>query len=403
MQRPPAGRRAKRRDRPRGCVGCSAVTATNDVERGGKVLLRNLQVLRLVAATMVVVGHVEDALRRGRIGDMVPVLQDLHIPWHSGVDIFFVVSGFVMYFLTANSFGAPGVAGQFFWRRLMRIAPLYWIFTGLAVAAMALIPDQVNNNQISIGHIVASTLFVPWRGPTGELTPPLSVGWTLNFEFMFYTLFALALFLRRTYGLLLIGLSFAILIGLGLLFKGQLGAQLTFWGFPVILEFLFGIALAHLFLANVRFSLLLRLALCALGIALLVAGNVAGFDDFQGRWFFWGVPAAMIVAAFVLGRDFEDGPIVRALVLSGDASYALYLSHLFTLRGIGIVWQHIGLANSVVYLLVSVVASLVVAMVVHLYVEKPILAQLRKIKWRRQALRPAIAGVDSARGKDGAA
>ena len=350
--------------------------------------IRSLQVLRLLAAVMVVIGHVMDILRRGHVEGLPPITDPTRMPWHSGVDMFFVVSGFVMYFLMAGRFGEPGVTRQFLWRRLVRIAPLYWIFTVLTLVTMLVIPNLMNNNVVDLGHVLASFAFIPWPAPSGALTPILSVGWTLNFEMLFYCVFAVALMFPRRRGLTLIAVIFAILI-----LNSQFGYQefppLTAWGFPIILEFVFGIGLAALYLQGFRLRLWARFGTATLGVLLLIGAGFLALDGFAVRWYGWGVPSALIVAAFVLGRDMADNRINRLLVVGGNASYALYLSHLFTLRGLGVVWERIGWSNPVLYALLAVAASIAVGVIVHFYLEKPLLNALRglprafNLHWRR--------------------
>src|SRR5512146_2076335 len=93
------------------------------------VPLRSIQILRALAACLVVIGHclhetAEIAARNGRL----PLRIDL-IDWGIGVDIFFVISGFIMIYTTADLFGQPGAMRTFLTRRIIRIVPLYWLMT----------------------------------------------------------------------------------------------------------------------------------------------------------------------------------------------------------------------------------------------------------------------------------
>lgn len=356
--------------------------------------IRSLQVLRLLAAVMVVIGHVIDILQRGHVQGLAPIVDPTRMPWHSGVDIFFVVSGFVMYFLMAGRFAEPGVTRQFLWRRLVRIAPLYWIFTILALATMVAIPGQVNKTALAWDHILASFAFVPWQGPEG-LAPILSVGWTLNFEMLFYGVFALALMFPRRVGLTIMALIFAALI-LNSRYGFQDFTPLSVWGFPIILEFAFGIGLAALYIGGVRLPSWARLALLVVGVSLLIIAGRLSLEGFQVRWYAWGIPGALIVAAFVLGRDLADSPVTRILVIGGNASYALYLSHLFTLRGVGMAWERTGWSSPHLYALIAVAASIAVGVVVHLYLERPILNGLRTLpgRWPNQKARQVVVADD---------
>ncbi|WP_420134044.1 acyltransferase family protein [Rhodopseudomonas sp.] len=343
---------------------------------GERATIRSVQFLRFVAAAMVLIGHLQDALRRGRIPGLAPFDDPTGLPWHSGVDIFFVISGFVMYMMAADQFGHPGAAAAFIRRRLIRVAPLYWAFTLLAVLTVVVLPDRVQSTQLSLPHITASLLFVPWRAPSGGLVPPLSVGWTLNFEILFYIVFAFGLFFRRAIGLTaIVAILFALMVP-RLLFPNAVGDQLDAWGFPITVEFLFGIFIGRMYLANVRMSGITRTAMVVGALLALSVGNQAGLNAFQDRWFFWGVPAAAIVAATVLGRDLPDRRWSRVLVLFGNASYALYLSHLFTLRAVGVVWSSLHLNSVAAYFTLAVASSVLMSIAVYLWFERPLLTWL---------------------------
>src|SRR3954467_905713 len=175
----------------------------------GRERLHNIQAARFVAALGVVVHHSSDIFFYGGARD-VPPLFGIH--WDGGVDIFFVISGFIMAYLTDGRFGEAGAARSFLARRLIRIAPPYWIFTTLVIAAAIALPGHVHNATLGAPQVIASYCFLPWPRGDGLLNPLLSQGWTLNYEAFFYAAFALSQFFRR--GLLWLGLGFAALVAL---------------------------------------------------------------------------------------------------------------------------------------------------------------------------------------------
>ena len=94
-----------------------------------------------------------------------------HLPWRSApaaVDIFFVVSGVIMMVTTVNS-----TVGEFVVRRLIRIVPLYWLFTLVLVALYALAPGGLHSTVISPEALTKSLLFIPHYslGHPGEIWP----------------------------------------------------------------------------------------------------------------------------------------------------------------------------------------------------------------------------------------
>jgi exopolysaccharide production protein ExoZ len=272
----------------------------------------SVQALRAVAAMAVVLCHF-DEIRAWLAGLKTYPLDQLS----SGVDLFFVISGFVMVYASQDLFEAEGGWFTFFTRRVARIAPPYWIVMVVAVPLMSLPSDM--------GSILGSYLFFPYRANGGNVAPVYGVGWTLNFEMYFYALFAALIFLRRSIAVpALCALLMAIVL-LGWWFKPTL-APLQFWSDPIILEFAFGMMLALLYISGARLPILLRIFLVVAGVALIVLSDQrmppSGYRVVQ-----WGIPAAMIFAGTVLGKDIDFGRLTTPVKMLGNASYALYLTH----------------------------------------------------------------------------
>lgn len=339
-------------------------------------VLISVQALRFLAAAMVLFGHLQDTLRRGRIKGAEAVSDPTFMPWHSGVDIFFVVSGFIMFFMSASAFGKPGAPGAFLSRRVIRVVPLYWFFTTLMIAVILALPGKVVHDDLDMPHLLATYFFVPWPNADGAIQPLLSVGWTLNYEMLFYALFAASMLLPLRAGMTVLISAFAALViaGWTLPLEGPVEA----WTRPIILEFLFGIAIAALYRKGVSLSRGARLALVAAGVGLLIAGEASGLRGEVDRFLLWGMPAALIAAGFILGSDFPATRFNAAIKLGGDASYSLYLSHLFTLRAIGLAWPLTGISNGWAFIVVAGIGSIVAAVLVYLLLEKPMLAILRR-------------------------
>jgi peptidoglycan/LPS O-acetylase OafA/YrhL len=365
-----------------------------------KATLHNVQALRLVAALMVLVSHLQHE---------VPSVRGLdashYVPWTpvwfaGGVDIFFVISGFIMYLIAAGSFGEPHAAREFLRRRLIRIVPPYWFFTTAMVAAMILLRDHVAHAVISPGHVVASYLFLPWVNPYGQFYPVLILGWTLNFEMLFYVIFALSLNFSRRLGLAMI----ATLIG-GLAVVGALvdfrptalaGSPIASWSNPIVLEFLFGIALAWVFARGLRWSRTTGVLVMAIGCGAMLAVQGAGVAGhyWPARCLWMGLPAlALCAGATLIERTAEPGRVQRALEVGGDASFALYLSHPFSLAIIAAAWPLLGIASPLAYVAIAGAGALLCAVLLHLWLEKPVMAYLGRVLMpgRRSGPSPATA------------
>jgi exopolysaccharide production protein ExoZ len=273
--------------------------------------LASIQILRAAAALSVVLFH---ACQWSKADFAVGA---------AGVDLFFVISGFVLW---AACEARPVAPAAFLLARAERILPLYWIVTLAVTAAAAWRPQALPIVHPQAGHLILSLLLVPHDDPAGGPFPLLPTGWTLIYEAFFYGVMALALAAPRDrrWPILSGGLLAAALIGFG--YHGWY----TLLANPLLLEFLAGAALARLWLKG-RFGRLpgwCGWGLIVGGVGVLLALQVGGLRDDFLRPFVWGPPAVMIVAgALKLEADGRIGTgfAARALILQGDASYSLYL------------------------------------------------------------------------------
>ncbi len=271
--------------------------------------LYSIQYLRAFAALAVVVFHAGE-----RAGMPFTIGA-------AGVDIFFVVSGFIM---MAISDAHPTRPAAFFRNRLLRIAPAYWAATLLMIAGA--VAGLFPNLKLEFAHIVGSLLFVPVASPsTGDLWPVLVQGWTLNYEIFFYAVFALVLFLKPGIRLTALAAIFGLLVAAGLLLQPA-NPLAGFYTAPVILEFVAGAALAKLWKAD-------RLPSPAIG-ALLILLSITGFAAIQllhlefDAWSCGPLAFALVMGALSVeaaGRL----PVSRTLTYLGDSSYSIYLWHTF--------------------------------------------------------------------------
>lgn len=357
----------------------------------------NLQILRFLAAAMVLLSHVQHEVLKGRL-DLTGYTPWTDIYLAGGVDIFFVISGFIMYAIAAKDFGRPGASLNFVARRLVRIAPPYWIFTTLMLAAAVIFQGHVTHSALALDHVLASYVFLPINSPYGQPYPLLMLGWTLNYEFLFYAVFALALCFPRRGGLLLLFgiIGAACAVGLADL---PLQQPWAFWSNPIMSEFLFGILLAMVHERGVRIAPVWTWVALALAFAAMVLLKRAGIaEHYWGARMLWmGLPALLICGGVVLASNatVPAGRIRGVFVLLGDASYALYLSHPFALNAVALVWQRTGLSQPWLYVAVACVVSLLVGVLVHLVVEKPLTRHLnawvgkRIVKREQDVRKPA--------------
>ncbi len=339
-----------------------------------------VQAMRAVAAALVVLHH----------SIMMWLSWIVHRPegshWMngaSGVDIFFTISGFVMAISLPGLAGKKNKAGLFLWRRFTRVVPLYWGVTTLKVLILKLWPAAALNAVGTPWRIVASYLFIPTVNGKGELYPVVEVGWTLNYEVFFYLLFAVAVALELPpLAFLTPCLTGLVLLGL---FRTPTWPAFTMLASSLVLEFLYGVILAH-------FATRRKLPGNRWGMVLLAGGFLVLMlvpePTFGSRFLLWGLPAAAMVVAAVALEEKWGERVPKWLLLAGDASYSLYLTHTFVMPILGHVMRSMHITGKpalAVAIILGIGVSFPVAMLVHLYVEKPLMNIFKK---RREGPKP---------------
>lgn len=321
-------------------------------------MIWSIQVLRFVAALMVVCVHATDiaVLVTGSTGFFSPRIATLG---YVGVDIFFVISGLVIAKI------APGrAASEFISSRIWRITPLYFLF---AIPAFAI----TSWTEFSWRKAVAT--FLLWPATDQMTMPSLMVGWTLCFEMLFYACVALVLVDRR-WTLIIIGAY-----GIAVIFR-PFGPSFQFLGHPMILEFLLGVAIAHApswrpAIWGIPIGAIWMVGAGLNGVA--PAGSLEGHDGFRQVLIF-GIPSAMIVYGTL---QIKARPSVWTYL--GDASYSLYLSHTFVIFLLFVFWKKFPMPPDSI-ILICVAASLLFAWRIHERFEKPIMALFKRQQLRRR-------------------
>lgn len=342
----------------------------------------SVQILRGLAALMVVFGHAQhhtlvQTLKLGGSFERVHLL-----PWGAGVDIFFVISGFIMVYASEELFGRKGASAEFLARRVARIVPLYWMFTGLYILFLLVGLAGTTKEFSGWPNIAASFAFWPAYA-TGHAAPMpvLELGWTLNYEMFFYVVFAGFVVLRRNQAVVAVATLLGSLVLAGAILQPTAAAPF-FWTRPIVLEFILGMGIALLLRHGVVLSGPVRGAFLVAGVAILIADPVdsshqaINWTTPNDAWrvIGWGLPAAMIVCAAVLGRQMQPSPLSKLGVQLGDASYALYLSHPFVIVGIRKAMQGFGFDETTMawaMLGVTVVSCCAFAVIAHRFVERP--------------------------------
>jgi peptidoglycan/LPS O-acetylase OafA/YrhL len=323
-----------------------------------------VQALRAFAAFAVAFLHVaHDDIANG--GDPAGFFKFLtkFFPWDAGVDVFFVISGFVIVHASAPLFAAAGGWALFLRRRLARIVPLYWIMTTAFLAVLLSSREAIHGDIGGFGFVLASYLFLPWPRPDGVMQPAFGLGWTLNYEMFFYLLFTPFLRLGRRRAVIGAGILLCALVVL-VPVLAPLSPVLRFWCDPILMEFVFGMEIALIASMGIVLPFGVR-------TVLVLAAIVAFHLDADGagvRPVIYGLPAmALVAAAALLPASAARGRVENTLVRLGDASYAMYLVHPFVMRGFTILWHGIHAHNEVTGT-IYVVAGLAVAQGLALFI-----------------------------------
>lgn len=349
--------------------------------------IEGVQYLRGVAALMVVFFH-----SRSYFTDLAA--------WTGvgarGVDIFFVISGFIMAHSTRHIEHASSIAREsiaFLTKRIIRVVPLYWVallwtsgpywIDWLPTATSAM--DIYQNHHLELTSLIKDFFFIPHASldpdDEGDAYPIVIQGWTLNYEMFFYGLFALAMFFRK-HRLIAASLVLITLVLSGRLHKfGDITS--LFYTSKILIEFVFGMMVFHVYIKtqHMSFDRNTLLVLGVIGFVLLNSGSVVN-DKFVLA------PAAAIIT-LVFIHAFRDAH-VRSLKILGDASYSIYLFHPAVFEFVRGFIRYIGLGkegylNITTIVIMQVIPAVIIGIVIYYVIEKPMLKGLRALLERARA------------------
>lgn len=295
-----------------------------------------------------------------------------HVAWtnwlwgQQGVDVFFVISGFIM----AHVASREADPATFLRARVLRVVPLYAVVT---------LAWWIGHPAMTPVHVALSLAFVPHLGPEGMIWPVIWQGWTLLYEAFFYAAFAAALLLPPRLRLPLLSGGFAVLAGIGAV-SGSNAAAAQVYLSPLLLEFLAGAwlheAWARGWLARPAWGIA---AATLAGLALVATRNIEPGD---WRILMWGVPCLMLVGAGLAMESIL--PRVPLLLALGNWSYAIYLTHRFVLPYLMAAFHPLPTPLALTGVMAGCAA---LGALVHLGVERPLTQLLR----HRRPVLPATA------------
>lgn len=321
-----------------------------------------IQYLRAIAALMVVIHHA----REPQAWLYNPLEFYQAFAW--GVDIFFVISGFIMYVAAINEKPL-----EFIKKRAIQVIPLYWAATLLLLLILTKFhPFSITSDEFF--HLIKSLLFIPHYTPTPpiKIYPYLIPGWTLNYEMFFYLIFCLGLLWNRT--MLVCSVLILSLTISGFLFSYQ-NAVMKVYSNPILLEFLGGLWIGYIYKSNkIPKNLWFLIVFGFLGLFSL---PFLYLDDY--------VIGARIVFSLmiIIGAISISGqpPYSRLLNLLGDASYSIYLTHaVVSIRIAHKLWSSVpvtGMFQFIMWVMLTLLISSIIGVIVYTYFEKPVLRFLR--------------------------
>ena len=334
----------------------------------------NIQLLRGIAALLVVAEHTKNAVATAYFRADIGAGALSALPFGFRVDIFFVISGFVMAHSSERLHSTPGAWRCFLWRRVVLIAPLYWVTTGLLIAFFIVTRDAQWQNA-SWNAIVSSFLFIPAANGAGAPLPLYPVGWTLNHEMFFYLVFATFIGLPGRRAVTAVAVTMLALVAFGIIVDPS-EPILDVWSASIMIEFVLGMGLYELHRVG--------LARLPVGVA-VAAGVVAGAvvvvrlsDPGTDRALMWGGPAALIV---LVALSLPSAPR-RISNFLGNISYAAYLVHTLIILALAPVFRRWLPSSDVVWFVLfpSAVffATLAGASIAHYFFERPVMIMLQR-------------------------
>lgn len=329
--------------------------------------LNNIQLLRAYASVAVVYFHTGF-----QFGPVHPIGS-------FGVDLFFVISGYIM----ARILDSEKTRQYFLRRRILRIVPPYWFFTLLVFASAMLAPRLMTTTSGSVVELAKSFFFIPFEKAPGLLRPTLFVGWSINYEMFFYCALAMGLMISaRRAAWIGCGIILAVLGACSLV--QHPGALAQFYGDPIVIEFVMGVAgyfvckrVGTVQSQAVKVTLAIAGVTAALALAVfqgfhLYLTHIRAISLGLAAWI--AVCSAVVLAAS--GWDTRN----KLLILIGDASYVLYLAHTFVIYFLDRAVARVAGAwlsqYSLTGMVIDVVAAVAVGILLHIYAERPLLRVL---------------------------
>jgi peptidoglycan/LPS O-acetylase OafA/YrhL len=340
-------------------------------------------VLRAVAVMLVVYTHILMELYNSAQA------QFYHLKsWGAiGVDLFFIISGFIMTTILPNYIGETDSAKDFIVKRAIRILPLYWFLSSILVFL-----SRHNPNVMTRDILLKTYSLFPIFDKDSFIFAIIPQSWTLAYELYFYFIIFLALVFMKRHANSTVLISLICLVAVGFLFHGSY--LVTFLTSPLLIEFIFGIGIGLIYHLVVnkgdrtgKDPILkgLSIPFIIAGAALMcitifidtrpfyIAENVAADNTLAiQRSLYWGLPCALLVCGYLLAEHFYQLTAWKLFVAIGDASFSCYLVHFIFLRKLENIFQSITSINADLYVPIYLVLVVGLSFAVYKFIERPL-------------------------------
>jgi exopolysaccharide production protein ExoZ len=348
-----------------------------------------IQALRGISALLVMMYHFQQRIAPGEFAQTAGAF--FFGRGYVGVDIFFMLSGFVMVYSTARITSGASDAVTFFIKRIARVWPAYVIAT---VLYLAIHLGDFGINQLALDQFLKSIVFLPQANSGAPFFgyATLTLGWSLNYEMYFYLIFGCSLIFGKSKRWLVLAAWFALTLLLIPAFKRTLSFDIkTEYLFsvdyfnlmvnPIIWGFLIGMAVGKAYLSTLRISSAMVLRCCLLAMTGVVvwqylSGFLAGHGVTHNL-----IPIAALFLLIALAEKNTPFAWPAWLVWMGEISFSLYLLHIPVIDGINKLMTAYGnpaLNGHASTVVLGVFATLAVVIPFHHFIEKRLSSLLSK-------------------------
>ena len=348
-----------------------------------KKIINSIQFLRGFAALAVVVHHTGGYVKR--YFEPTLLFEDKFSIGFAGVDLFFVISGFIIHFTSKNYLNNPSKLKEYLKKRFIRVYPIYWIITTILFISSWLIVEILDKNIFSIGYpntliaYIQTYLLLPLHFAINPVT------WTLSYELFFYLCFAILIISKRLWIIpaLILAVSFYnIFINIPEIVEVKLNYfNFIFSGYNF--EFMFGFLTYPLY-EKIKLSNIISVILLIISISIiaLFGYDIGDYDSYK-RVLTFGLPSGLILLSLLNLENNNAISFPKITLTLGDASYALYLIHFPMMLLMNKIPQILGYNFSAIqevwYSYFIIISMVISSIYVHKWIEMPVAKKLNSL------------------------